>query len=329
MNCICFDLEGPLSPQDNAYELMGLFPDGDKIFEVISRYDDLLTLQGKEGYEPGDTLALIVPFLVHHRVTEGDITALAGDATLVHGASQLISELISQGWDVYCISTSYQQYARRICQRVGIAEENLACTALALDRYVAALSSTHLSIVEQLEQKIKGLRPVDDDPQIKQELDRFYWEELSGTSLGELLAEVKPVGGARKVAALQRFASARNLALSDWIVVGDSITDCRMLQAVDEAGGLAVAFNANEYALPRATISLASANIDDLKVALDAWADGRRERVGEVVKGLERTGGKGERNHFHWISGRRDLEEPLGIHKRLRGIVRSGAAKLG
>ncbi len=35
---ICFDLEGLLSPQDNAYGLMKLIPDGDKLFEVISRY---------------------------------------------------------------------------------------------------------------------------------------------------------------------------------------------------------------------------------------------------------------------------------------------------
>ena len=47
-NYICFDLEGPLSPQDNAYELMKLIPDGDKVFEVISRYDDLLALANKE-----------------------------------------------------------------------------------------------------------------------------------------------------------------------------------------------------------------------------------------------------------------------------------------
>ncbi len=46
-NFIAFDLEGPLSPQDNAYDLMKLFPDGDKLFEVISRYDDLLTLEAR------------------------------------------------------------------------------------------------------------------------------------------------------------------------------------------------------------------------------------------------------------------------------------------
>jgi len=39
MNLIFFDMEGPLSIQDNAYELMKLFPDGGQVFEVISRYD--------------------------------------------------------------------------------------------------------------------------------------------------------------------------------------------------------------------------------------------------------------------------------------------------
>ena len=74
---ICFDLEGPLSPQDNAYELMKLFPQGDRVFEIISRYDDLLTLEERPDYEPGDTLALIVPFLLYHGIGEEDIRRLA------------------------------------------------------------------------------------------------------------------------------------------------------------------------------------------------------------------------------------------------------------
>jgi predicted HAD superfamily phosphohydrolase len=35
MNLIRFDLEGPMAPQDNAYELMKLFSRGGKIFEVM------------------------------------------------------------------------------------------------------------------------------------------------------------------------------------------------------------------------------------------------------------------------------------------------------
>ena len=103
MNLICFDLEGPLSPQDNAYELMKLFPDGDKIFEVISRYDDLLTLEKRTDYEPGDTLALIVPFLILHNISEADIGSLSRKATLTGGADKLISSLEYSGWKIFCI----------------------------------------------------------------------------------------------------------------------------------------------------------------------------------------------------------------------------------
>jgi len=56
---------------------MNLIPDGEKIFEVISHYDDILTMEGRKDYEPGDTLALIVPFLILHHIHERDIIALA------------------------------------------------------------------------------------------------------------------------------------------------------------------------------------------------------------------------------------------------------------
>ena len=76
---------------------MKLFPNGDKIFEVLSRYDDLLTLEEREGYEPGDTLALIVPFLILHNISEDNITTLAVKAGLTGGADKLISWLQSKG----------------------------------------------------------------------------------------------------------------------------------------------------------------------------------------------------------------------------------------
>ena len=97
------------------------------------------------------------------------------------------------------------------------------------------------------------MRPIADDDRIKQSLDNFFWEKLPATDMGAAIKEVKPVGGRRKVAALNRFAETYQQPLSRWVVVGDSITDFRMLQAVEKAGGLAIAFNANEYALPYAT----------------------------------------------------------------------------
>jgi len=308
---------------------MKLFPNGDKIFEVISRYDDLLTLEEREDYEPGDTLALIVPFLVLHNISESDIADLAGKASLTGGADKLISWLEYSGWKVFCISTSYEQYAIHITQKLGIYAHNVACTLFPLDKLRITLCKEDSTLLQQIEQDILTMSPVTDDDRIKQSLDDFFWKKLPTTNLGIAIKEVKPVGGRRKVAALNRFADKYSQPLSKWVVVGDSITDFRMLQAVEAEKGLAIAFNANEYALPYSTMSLASTSLIDLKEVLEAWQKGQRKGVEKIVKEKEKVGGVGDRGYFHWLFGRKNIDEVIEIHKRIRRLVREEAGKLG
>ena len=329
MNFICFDLEGPLSPQDNAYELMKLFPNGDKIFEVISRYDDLLTLEEREDYEPGDTLALIVPFLILHNISEADIASLAGKASLTGGADKLISWLEYSGWKIFCITTSYEQYALHITQKLDIYAHNVACTPFPLDKLRVTLCKEDSALLQQAEQDILTMSPVADDDRIKQRLDDFFWKKLPATELGMTIKEVKPVGGRHKVAALKKFADKYEQALAKWVVIGDSITDFRMLQAVEAEGGLAIAFNANEYALPYSTMSLASTSLIDLKEVLGAWQKGQRKGEEKTVKEKGKIGGLEDRGYFHWLSGRKNIDEVIEIHKRIRRLVREEAGKLG
>ena len=308
---------------------MKLFPNGDKLFEVISRYDDLLTLEEREDYEPGDTLALIVPFLVLHNISESDIADLAAKASLTGGADKLISWLEYSGWKVFCISTSYEQYAIHITQKLGIYAHNIACTSFPLDKLRVTLCKEDLNLLHQAEEDILTMRPITDDDRIKQSLDNFYWEKLPTTDLGEAIKEVKPVGGRRKIAALSRFADKYDQPLSNWVVIGDSITDFRMLQAVAEEKGLAIAFNANEYALPYSTMSLASTLISDLKEVLEVWQKSQRRGVEKIVKEKEKIGGSGDRGYFHWLSGRKNIDEVIELHKRIRRLVREEAGKLG
>ena len=329
MNLICFDLEGPLSPQDNAYELMKLFPNGDKIFEVISRYDDLLTLEERADYEPRDTLALIAPFLLLHNITEADITRLAGEASLTGGAGKLISWLQYKIWRVFCITTTYEQYALHLTHRLGIFTHNVACTSFPLDKLGGTLSKGDYELLQDTERDILTMQPVADDDRIKQSLDSFFWERLPATNLGAAIKQVKPMGGRRKVAALEKFADKYSQPLSSWVVVGDSITDFRMLQAVEQAGGLAIAFNANEYALPYATMGLASKSISDLTEILEVWQKGGRDKVEKIVKQKEKMGGAEDKGYFHWLSGRKDINDVIDIHKGIRRLAREEAGKLG
>ena len=305
MKLICFDLEGPLAPQDNAYELMKLFPRGGKIFEFISRYDDLLTLEGRPDYEPGDTLALITPFLAYHGIEEKQITFMGQKVGLTPGATELISELKSREWDIFCISTSYKQYALPITQRVGIPGENVACTSFPLAQIRQLLSQDEFALLDQIEHEIVNLNPFTDDTKIREYLDYFYWQKLPQTNSGRIIGQVKPVGGRRKVEALENFSTRMGKPLSRWMVVGDSITDFKMLQAVNKAGGLAIAFNANEYALPYSTLGLASVSLYDLWVVLEAWEKGGRHAIERVVKEREKAGGHNNRDHFHDREGLR------------------------
>jgi len=323
--CISFDLEGPLSPQDNAYEVMSLIPEGHRLFAVISRYDDLLALAERPGYEPGDTLALILPFLAAHDLTAEDVRRVSQRAYLVEGARALLTQLQGGGlsggrpWEVYIISTSYAPHAHRIADELGVPRGHVACTPFPADGYQARLDEAARELIHWMERQILRLSPGDDEA-IQSLLDCFYWEELPATRWGDPLAATQVMGGRRKAEAAQRFATSCGLTLAEVVAVGDSITDVAMLQAVEEAGGLALAFNANTYALPYATAAVASTTLQDLAPLLSAWEQGRREAVGKACA---------RQPNADWLAGRELTPEVIERHRAARQAVRGQAAALG
>jgi energy-converting hydrogenase A subunit R len=326
----CFDLEGPLSPQDNAFEVMGLVENGHEVFSAISRYDDLLTLDNRPDYEPGDTLALIVPFLLNHGLEEDAISEVSKKAMLVDGSKTLLSGLQQADWDVYIISTSYEQHAYNIGSQLGVDRSNIHCTNFPLAKFAEEVSKSELDAVTNAENALLDMLPVEGkDEQLKTLLDEFYWKTLSGTRLGDIIANLNVCGGERKVIAAKKVTIDNKTCLGELAVVGDSITDFKMLEAVNISGGLAVAFNANIYAIPYATISLATENLNDLRPVLDAFKEGGRESaLAETAKLMEIP--EGDRGyHFHDLEGRENYDDILEIHSKYRGLVRGKAASLG
>jgi len=325
--CIAFDMEGPLTSQDAAFELMGLVPGGHEVFRAISRYDDILALAGRPDYEPGDTLALIVPFLLYHRLSVFHIERLAESAPLVKRAAETIAQLAGEDYQVFCITTTYEQYARRLAQRLGLAADRLACTNFPLEELVGRLTQEDIGAVARIELALRQRDVQEDDARLQALLGVFYWEELPGTPLGDAVAAVKPIGGKRKVGALAKFAMSARLEISRWVVVGDSITDNAMLTIVRDAGGLAVVFNGNRYALERGTVGVASMALIDLLPLLRAWEDGGLEGARDFVsRSAKGTGAPGP--HYHWLAGV-DIAEALAMHARFRRLVREAAAELG
>ncbi len=320
MNLIFFDMEGPLSMQDNACEMMKLFPRGGEIFDVIKRYDSLLAAEGGDHYDPGYGVALIVPFLIHHGITVDDMSRLADRAVIIDGARELIASL--KRWQVFCVTTSYEQYVARIMQRVGIDRHNVACTRFPLQRYRSLACENDHALVHRIEEEMLSLSR-EDVAGIKSCLDRFFKVELPRTSFGVAIAEMKPMGGRPKAAALRNFARIRGQFPEQVVAVGDSITDSRMLETVDREGGLAIAFNASEHALYYATVGLASTSIADLKPILDIWEKGGREAVKQAIERESKK--QTESSKFQWLADRCNLDEALQLHRKARQRVRQTA----
>ncbi len=330
-----FDLEGPLSPQDNAYEVMGLFENGHKVFEVISKYDDILTLEGRENYEPGDTLKLIVPFLLYHGITEEDIKKVSQKAKIIAGTREAISELKRQGFKVFVISTSYQQHAFNIAEQIGIEKRNVACTRLELSKIYEKLKEEDLSIVKKAEEKI-----LENYPNVDVEfLDSFFFKELQKTKVGEVFREVTIIGGSRKVRAMLSFIEKENISMSNIVAIGDSITDFKMLNKVREEKGLAIAFNGNEYCIPYASIGIATVDQRFILPVLKAFKEGGKEKAIELVKELEDDEEKIKSMaikteilpKYHCIEGasKEKIDGIIKVHKKYRMLVRGEAGKLG
>ncbi len=336
MRVIFFDLEGPLSPQDNAYEVMGLVPEGHRLFEVISRYDDLLTLEGREDYEPGDTLRLIVPFLVHHGITAEDVKRVSETAGLVPGAANLMAWLRSERWEIQVVSTSYEQHATNIGGKLGLLSASIHCTRIAFDRLRTQLSRAHLDQVAAMERTILDELYSDDlskgtrDTLIRARLDPFYW----GAGLADVLfapgSDVTVVGGRRKAWTMEAVARARGTSLRDAAFVGDSITDIQGARVIESLGGLAVAFNGNAFILPHVTVTVAAMRLDCLHPILDAWMRGGRARARDWIAEMPLVA-PDEGPHVHWMvgCGSSRLDEVITLHKGFRRRMREAAAKLG
>ncbi|PXF50298.1 MAG: hypothetical protein C4B55_06515 [Candidatus Methanophagaceae archaeon] len=393
---IFFDLEGPLSPQDNAYEVMKLVgkegkageggKEGARVFEAISKYDDFISLQEREGYEPGDTLALIVPFLLLHGVTEAEIKRVSERAKLVDGARELFERLQEGGgekegkerekegkerekegkggekWEVYIISTSYEQHAYNVGRRLGVPEENIVCTRLDLEGARAKLGEKEafFSLVEKVEEDLIGLYSSIDEAvreRFVSRLDEFFFRQLPALGY-DVLGATRVVGGERKAEAVRKIARAKGVRLSEVIAVGDSITDYKMLREVAQHGGVAVVFNGNEYAVPYANVGLASLNVGSLWVLCDAFARGGKRAVFEEVRRREEEKRwreekkrgreeekRGEFGGFSWFGGFIGFEIPyfhnleraderrraeiIKLHKAFRMRVREDAGRLG
>ncbi|NWG11593.1 HAD hydrolase family protein [Candidatus Bathyarchaeota archaeon] len=279
------DCEGPISRNDNAFELTAHFvPNGDRLFTVISRYDDVFAdFLKRPSYKAGDTLKLILPFLKAYDVTDDKMRKFsARNLVLIAGIKNTLDHLRKVA-HVYVVSTSYEHYIMALCQALDFPYENTYCTKLSLDQYHMTKEEKEKlqNIAKEISQmpiieipfKARVLNDFrEEDQKIIQRLDEIFWKEIACTDCGRIFSEVNPVGGSEKANAVEDIAKRTSVALVDSMYVGDSITDVEAFQVVKENGGLTVSFNGNQYAIKNAEIAILSENSIVTSVIADVFS---------------------------------------------------------
>ena len=291
------DCEGPISKNDNAFELTSSFvPKGDRFFALVSKYDDVLAdIVKKPGYKAGDTLRLILPFLKAYEATDEKIKEYsAKNVLLVPGARDTL-QFVNRLMPSFIVSTSYEHYISSLCQLTGFPYSNTYCTRLNMDRY--KIDEGETKRLQKLGEEIvampmieipKNSRSVNDfsqrDQETIQRLDEIFWEEIGGMESGRMLREVNPVGGSEKGRAVQDIVEKLDGTLDGVMYVGDSITDVQPLILVRKNGGLAVSFNGNDYAVRESEVAVLSGNTIVTSVLAETFSRSDKNQVLKLVK---------------------------------------------
>ncbi len=302
------DCEGPISKNDNAYEITAQFvPNGAKIFALISKYDDVLAkVLKKSGYSAGSTLKLTLPFLKAYGITDRQMEYFSAQNLILIANSEDTLKHVRSVASAFIVSTSYEHYIKALCKALDFPYENTYCTKLRIDKY--AVTEKERVRLKELAEEIAqtpmivippAAKTIEDFSATDQEtirwLDTIFWSEIASMESGKIFSEVTTVGGSQKAAAIEDAIGKLDVPLKNVMYVGDSITDIEAFQLVSQNGGLTVSFNGNSYAVENAEIAVLSANSVVTGVIADVFCrQGKQAALNLVenwnLQSLERSG---------------------------------------
>jgi energy-converting hydrogenase A subunit R len=295
------DCEGPISKNDNAFEVTAHFvPNGDRVFALTSKYDDVLAdVVKKQGYSAGGTLKLILPFLKAYGVTDRQMTEFSAQNLLLIAGSQHTLSHVRAIANAFIVSTSYEHYIRALCKALEFPYENTYCTRLSINKY--QLTQQEKSRLREIAGEIAQMPMITIPPTAKgindfsntdqktiSRLDDIFWNKIANVQIGKIFSEVNPVGGEQKAEAIHDAVKKLRTPLEDVMYVGDSITDVEAFKLVRDNDGLTVSFNGNQYAVKNAEIAVLSENSITTAIVADLFCKlGKRETL-QVLRNWNR-----------------------------------------
>src|SRR3989344_5820279 len=355
------DGEGPLVLTDLAraaaariqLEHNGHAVDGRFLFDTISLYN-AYKAETTGPNQAGDTLALLIPHLVTHKIGDDALRSEAAKTQLAPGVKEFL-DLVRRDWEIYVVSSAYNHLWDYVKHKtnLGLTYKEVISSGVKLGGIW--LSQEAKDKIHRAEQQV-----LDQETGILKEIEAFKngisVKEIfaTGTNLGEVceifdrlyVSELPRLGfipshkcdvmnGKRKAEFVSQKALERGIDVSRTAYIGDSITDDQALKLVREHQGLAIALNGDEFAIRNANVAVALEDRRNLKLILDAWANFGMEGVNHFVEGQSYQAIGKERNFGQESQGitcqfvtSDNIREIARVHSVYREKSRKGAVPL-
>lgn len=271
------DCEGPLTLNDNAFEMCAYFiEDGDELFKILSLYDDYLAdVVKKEGYKVGNTLKFILPFFVLENLKNKDLIDFSKNNIYAVRDSKFLLKYLKEAMNTYIVSTSYGHYIEALSNYMEFPFENTYYTKVDMDNLY--LNDEESSKVADYKNKILA------NPKDYELFDEIFFKEIPKMDIYEKIKEIDIVGGLGKKLAIDDIIENDNIDVNQMLYIGDSITDVEPLQFARENNGISISFNGNEYPLKVAEIAIVSPSAIATAVIANIYADNDKNKVLQFI----------------------------------------------
>ena len=271
------DCEGPLTLNDNAYEMAAEFiENGGELFKILSLYDDyLVDVVKMPDYKAGNTLKLILPFFVVENLINSDFIDFSKNNIYAVRDSKFLLNYLKEAMNIYIVSTSYGQYIEAVSDYMDVPFENTFYTNVDID----CLELTPDEIQKVTE--FKGL--ILENPDDYKMFDDIFFNQIAKMGIYEKIKDIKVVGGQGKKLAIDDIIKRDSINTDELLYIGDSITDVEPLEFARKNNGISISFNGNEYPLKVAEIAIVSPSALTTAVIANVYAKNDKDKVLEFI----------------------------------------------
>ena len=277
------DCEGPLTLNDNAFELADNFiENGGDLFKILSLYDDyLVDVVKKPDYKAGNTLKLILPFFVVENLKNEDLIDFSRNNIYSVNDSKFLLEYLKETMNTYIVSTSYGQYIEAVSNYMEVPFENTFYTNVNVDEL--ELTDDEIEKINEYKNSIL------ENPDDYDLFDEIFFSEISEMGIYDKIREIEVVGGQGKKLAIDEIIERDAINTNEILYIGDSITDVEPLDFARKNNGISISFNGNEYPLKVAEIAIVSPSAIATAVIADIYARYDKNNVLEFIDDYNST----------------------------------------